>query len=479
MRLLNTSTLELEEFFGDDVPDYAILSHRWESEEVTFQDVKAGRGVNMAGYSKIVGCCKQAKADGWQYAWVDSCCIDKTSSAELSEAINSMFMWYREAQVCYAYLGDVPFMDPNESLFGQSKWFSRGWTLQELLAPAIIIFFDQNWNDIGTKSTLRNLITSITGITYLFDFEVASAAQKMSWAARRQTTRVEDQAYCLMGLFGVHMPLLYGEGQNAFLRLQLEILKLSDDESIFAWTTASDRISGLLAPNPSCFVDSGDIIRAEPEGLQRAPYTMTNRGLQMELFASLSSPLFSSQPSLYGRECTIPLKCWRKYDQRAVGRPLAINIRQMGRQDEYARTKTQSLVPLIHSIDAASLAKRVVYFKQHQQVVSQQAHQFFVKVGGESFEQHRTPRILHHGVNSPLDEIATWKLGNADEYCLVLGNPGSRADSRKLQGELFFTERFEDGDPKSLLPEKFAVIFQVTVDRQKTKSGILSSSHQS
>jgi hypothetical protein len=240
MRLIHTHTIKLHEFHGDKIPQYAILSHRWDEAEVTFQDLRDGKAVKMTGYSKIKRCCAQAALDGWKYAWIDSCCIDKTSSAELSEAINSMIQWYKDARVCYALLADVPSGGDSHGLensaFRRSKWFTRGWTLQELLAPATVIFFNQDWVALGTKSTLSKAISSITGIKDLTNFEAACVAQKTSWAAERETTRVEDIAYCLMGLFGVNMPPLYGEGQKAFMRLQLEILRMTDDESIFAWT---------------------------------------------------------------------------------------------------------------------------------------------------------------------------------------------------------------------------------------------------
>lgn len=197
MRLLNVNTLELREFFGAVVPHYAILSHRWEEEEVTFQDLMSGKGKEMIGWKKIIGCCRLAMGDKMEYVWVDSCCIDKTSSAELSEAINSMFRWYRDAGICYAYLSDVsgPLEKANnKDAFRFSKWFTRGWTLQELLAPDDLTFFDMNWQEIGTKEGLRDTIARVTGIRHLFNFEDASVAQKMSWASKRETTRIEDQA---------------------------------------------------------------------------------------------------------------------------------------------------------------------------------------------------------------------------------------------------------------------------------------------
>jgi hypothetical protein len=141
MRLLDTSTITLHEFLDANVPDYAILSHRWNLEEVSFQDLQSGKGIRMTGYAKVSSCCAQAKKDGWRYVWIDSCCIDKSSSAELSEAINSMYKWYEKAQICYAYLSDVPGSEMDHdrigSAFRLSQWLRRGWTLQERLAPKL------------------------------------------------------------------------------------------------------------------------------------------------------------------------------------------------------------------------------------------------------------------------------------------------------------------------------------------------------
>jgi hypothetical protein len=214
-----------------------------------------------------------------------------------------MFRWYQKAQTCYAYLSDVPGGEDldhsrGDSEFRRSKWFTRGWTLQELLAPEIVVFYNHDWVEIGTKAFMSELISSITGIDLEFlmgTSEVkASVAQKMSWASDRQTTRLEDTAYCLMGLFDVNMPLLYGEGKKAFYRLQLEIIRNSSDESIFAWGFRSINmipkrhlswVYGLLAEDPGAFQRSGDIVE---EFSFRPPYTMTNKGLQ--IMANLISP---------------------------------------------------------------------------------------------------------------------------------------------------------------------------------------------
>lgn len=237
MRLLQTATGEIEEFIGQ-VPEYAILSHTWGEGEVSYQDLISGAEVQKKGWSKIRDCCARAAKDGWKYVWIDTCCINKESSAELSESINSMFAWYEQAAVCYAYLADVKWGNSDwKDRFHVSWWFKRGWTLQELLAPTFVIFVDQNWRDLGTRYSLRDMISSVTRIRpkQMTDFRSCNIATKLSWAALRKTTRIEDQAYCLMGLFGINMPLLYGEGNKAFIRLQRKVIASSNDESIFAW----------------------------------------------------------------------------------------------------------------------------------------------------------------------------------------------------------------------------------------------------
>jgi Heterokaryon incompatibility protein (HET) len=244
MRLLeyNNGEFSLTVFFGDDIPRYAILSHTWGAEEVTFRDLIDGTGKSKVGYDKIRFCAQQAADDGLQYFWVDTCCIDKSSSAELQEAINSMFRWYQNAVICYVYLSDVStrklkasdlFSECTwESAFRSSKWFSRGWTLQELLAPSSgsVEFFSQERNRLGDKRNLEHQIHEITGIpitalrgTPLSQFDVDD---RLLWAENRRTTREEDKAYSLFGIFDIQIPLLYGEGEDkAFRRLREEIDK--------------------------------------------------------------------------------------------------------------------------------------------------------------------------------------------------------------------------------------------------------------
>ena len=163
MHLLDTETLKLRQFFGKNIPPYAILSHRWEEEEVQFRDLEQGyeHYSKLKGFAKIQACCHQARSDDHYYVWIDTCCINSDSSAELSESINSMYTWYSRARVCYAYLSDV---DANGRNLDQSVWFERGWTLQELLAPRRLNFYSDDWRYLGTKVSLEGDLERVTGI---------------------------------------------------------------------------------------------------------------------------------------------------------------------------------------------------------------------------------------------------------------------------------------------------------------------------
>lgn len=323
-RFLNTWTGEFEWHPDPTQVTYAILSHVWrepqEGGEQSYYDVrriqaavKKGReksqspapvAARLTAYreegtifahpglsDKIKGFCKVAREAGFRLAWNDACCIDKTSSAELSEAINSMFEWYRLSDMCYVYLADVPCGDVPQndgSLFSRSRWHLRGWTLQELIAPERIIFLTKTWDVLGTKMSLAMSLETITGVG--FDILVGrtmldsvSVARRMSWAAWRQTTRVEDRAYSLLGIFGLHMSPIYGEGKKAFLRLQEEIIRTIPDQSTFTWGNKCaltgrfsrggkwlldrnslwhhhEAHSGLLANSPTSFPKYSDII---------------------------------------------------------------------------------------------------------------------------------------------------------------------------------------------------------------------------
>nr|OQO21159.1 hypothetical protein B0A51_11583 [Rachicladosporium sp. CCFEE 5018] len=261
MRLLNVHDYSFRDFHGDNTEPYVITSHRWSNDEATYKDVRKQRNTASVGWAKIKGFCEQVRhsndilqnlndstvSDG---LWIDTACIDATSAAEVQESINSMFRWYHDSIECHAYLADVlPFSATRgraEVLgdFAESEWFQRGWTLQELLAPRTVIFITQNWEVIGHKCSqcdttsscrgagplLNAEIAQITGIPeiVLQDFEKSralSVEEKIKWQQGRRTTKLEDQAYCLLGIFDVYMPLIYGEGLRAVYRLERTILE--------------------------------------------------------------------------------------------------------------------------------------------------------------------------------------------------------------------------------------------------------------
>lgn len=295
MRLLrrnDTGDFSLTQFPEDAIPPYAILSHTWgaDSEEVTFDDLTNGTGKDKPGYKKIQLCGEQALQDSLEYFWIDTCCIDKSSSAELSEAINSMFFWYSKAVICYTYLSDVHQTADLATSLGASRWFTRGWTLQELLAPKDLVFYSAEWQILGDKTKLTNRLEQITKIptealqgTPLNHFSIA---EKMSWASKRVTTRVEDVAYSLMGIFEVNMPLLYGEREKAFLRLQQYIMQESNDQSLFAWRDPSltnNSEVGILARSPQQFEHSSNV-RSLGIWTRHDSFAFTNNGLRIELW---------------------------------------------------------------------------------------------------------------------------------------------------------------------------------------------------
>jgi hypothetical protein len=275
MRLLwldDDGDFSLVEYIGKSTPPYAILSHTWgaDSEEVTFKDITDGVGKNKAGYNKIRFCSTQAASNSLQFFWVDTCCIDKSSSAELSEAINSMFSWYRNATRCYVYLTDVSISGSTgidstgndlssqrtwKLAFQHTRWFTRGWTFQELIAPTSVEFFSVEGERLGDRTSLVQEIHEITGISVkalqgspLSDFSID---ERMLWAARRQTKREEDAAYSLLGIFDIHMPLIYGEGrEKALIRLQKEIKEASKVESVAPPPMLSSK-DEESPPNPS------------------------------------------------------------------------------------------------------------------------------------------------------------------------------------------------------------------------------------
>ncbi|KAL9629117.1 MAG: hypothetical protein Q9204_005460 [Flavoplaca sp. TL-2023a] len=401
MRLLHVSTFKLENFVDEECPRYVILSHTWGKEEITYQEIlleETIRQLKLAkfylmnkiinnsqqykqGCLKIAGCALRADEDGADYIWCDTCCIDKTNSTELSEAINSMYLWYK-GKVCYAYLADVPYdkcttYDQRKHAFYSSRWFTRGWTLQELIAPASVQFFDAKWNSLVTRERYGNVIAKRTGIDKGIlvgeDPFAYSVATRMSWASQRQTTRVEDLAYCLMGLFGVNMPLIYGEKQKAFFRLQTEIMKISEDHSLFAWKShpRPDHIPGfttcgLLANSPANFAGSSNVIPIVPDDEPRegnrtqTPFTMTSRGVNISLPLSQVNNLQYDVPKFY-RLFFATLECQDTVDTRG---PLGVFLVQYG-GSSFGRCYSHRLDPAVDVAGRSGINDhRVVYVGQ-------------------------------------------------------------------------------------------------------------------
>jgi Heterokaryon incompatibility protein (HET) len=324
MWLINVKTLDIELILDQNVPEYAILSHTWGKDELTFQDVNkkgalASWPQDHTALQKILFTCREAEKQGLSYAWVDTCCIDKRSSAELSEAINSMYEWYQNSSICYVHLEDVSAAQ-FETEFDKSRWFTRGWSewfcridgfistntvtaLQELIAPRSVVFFDKSWETVGSKADMHQHLAKITGVhdhllSHEWPLSRFSVAQRMSWASNRETSRQEDIAYCLFGIFGINMPLLYGEGaKNAFIRLQKEILtsNLCHDLSILAWgfqpyaLDGNDNMelkqsyTGILSDSPERFRNCRNMSLVDPH--QKRP---TLNGTNMDVLLPLS-----------------------------------------------------------------------------------------------------------------------------------------------------------------------------------------------
>lgn len=431
MRLINTTTLTLTSFMVpvSSLPAYAILSHTWypsPDEEVTFQDFTSlppHQLEKKKGYAKIKQTCHRAKKSGIKWAWVDTCCIDKTSSAELTEAINSMWAWYRGATVCFAFLEDLEPVPKgvghghgqgqnarNSQIVGEQwwsqigeqwwedggnnvgssnagsnvsaatgsgtgsatsshtqagrmdhlsheekvarfrtcRWFTRGWTLQELIAPSRMGFYNSKWEFVGEKSSLKQVLAEITQISESVLENSAllltiPVAQRMSWASSRVTTRPEDMAYCLLGIFDVQIPLLYGEGEKAFIRLQEEIVKETNDFSLFAWKTGKgsgtqhQKHWGILAPSPKEFATCRDIENwGNP--LYNAECLITSKGLRI---TPAPGDGLRSGSSSYGLKGTyiLDLGCYHRSEK---GRAIGVVLQQHG-SDLYCRVMPESL----------------------------------------------------------------------------------------------------------------------------------------
>ena len=344
MRLLNAMSLRFQDFpIESRFPPYVILSHTWDDkQEVTLQDMGSPYLTEKKNYSKITNTCRLARERGIEWVWIDTCCIDKTNLTELTESINSMFRWYRLAQVCLVYLVDfskTPLPETSSYVPGDLSgglltpqdaekmfdcaWFHRGWTLQELLAPEHVEFYDSAWTPIGSKARLCPLVSHITripedAILGTVDLSVYSTAQRMAWASSRVTTKAEDAAYSLLGLFDVNLPLIYGEGHRAFQRLQEEIIKVSTDFTLFGWTPSESEtemqhvLGDVASPTTPCMPLMASSTRQfekcydlEQFRNDDSEYSITNRGLRLTAYLVLkpidSSAIERSRNSMRGR----------------------------------------------------------------------------------------------------------------------------------------------------------------------------------
>lgn len=253
---------------------YVMLSHVWGEDEPLYGDVTLTSNIleiespSSPGTHKLQTFCRIAKQRGFRWCWSDTCCIDKSSSAELQESINSMFTWYRNSALTIAFLLDV--LESTPEALKRSRWFTRGWTLQELLAPTAIEFYKGDWTPFLVPSTgdatplnyklvpefiqcLENIVSIDKSYLVHFSPGLDDVREKLGWMAARRTTKVEDMAYCLLGILDLRLPILYGEGERAFIRLQDEIMKNTDDTGIFDWVGKPSGLNSYLAQSPSCF----------------------------------------------------------------------------------------------------------------------------------------------------------------------------------------------------------------------------------
>lgn len=327
---------------------YAILSHRWLPRgEPTFQDMASGMATGP-GHEKLRRFCEEASSHGFQFSWSDTCCIDKTSSSELDEAIRSIFRWYSNAAICIIHLAQTTSVD----CMGLDEWFQRGWTLQELLAPPVVKFFNANWRPLTSEPNdkrddgIMGRVAHITGCgspsLRAFDPGPFDVDLRMTWAARRKTTRGEDMAYSLMGIFDVTLQPAYGEGaERAFCRLVELIMQSSGNTSVLNWAgqEAASHNSRAFPSSPRCYwghkpfgssgqsLDFSNFSRVSRDlGSPSIPYyhsrggldlAMTSRGLRVPLV--LLPAVWVKRPPLSTGDARYNVRLLEPQFRRAIG----------------------------------------------------------------------------------------------------------------------------------------------------------------
>jgi len=444
MRLINTLTRDFEEFIGRDVPAYAILSHTWGVEEISFSELgHPGKSIlEKEGYKKLDMVCQIAYQTGIKYVWVDTCCIDQSNNVELTEAINSMYNWYQRSEICYAYLSDLLPEAPLDIALGECRWFTRGWTLQELIAPEKIFFFDKDWNYRGAKEDLVDELSKITGIPqgilqHTEPLSSTSVAQRMSWAALRKTTRIEDVAYCLLGIFGVHMPLLYGSGNQAFRLLQEQIIKSVSDFSIFAWRRLPlphradgkqlREYCGVLAASPSVFSGCRSFAKRRPP--VQSAIQASNGVIRIKML------LIQSTHETGGYRYVLPLDCsedpntvlgvrLRKYGPNEFVRENPYKVEEFGKRALLRSfiEKRHLLVDMKSAELAADPTSRYAHGTAHNFVGQRRFHALQIKLPKEMW-QH--PFGVRPGHRYDAEDLAFFITGDSEYDSGMLRLKGS------------------------------------------------------
>ena len=410
---LNTSSHRLKVWEEDEAPKYAIVSHTWvhggevdmqQMEDLMKRLLRSRRLRQTSGYKKIVAMCQKAWEYGYDHVWIDTCCINKHDSVEFSEAINSMFRWYQKADVCYVLLSDLEGLSATTYSLRNCRWFTRGWCLQELIAPTVVWFYNKHWRFVGSKDELGTHLSQTTNIDLSVlrkraSLEEVPIAKKMSWAANRKTKKVEDMAYFLFGIFGVHMPLIYGEEENAFYRLQEEIMKKSNDISIFlpasgfSTTSWDDKnpFCHLLASGPGDFKHCGRLGQLIAT-MSASPFTMTNGGVH---FPAARLSIVPGSEFFY-----ITFEC-------AGGNVLRLYLRKVGPSTFICRHPPRALAPhtpLICDPQDVYIISRVT---PSAKSLATEASQYFVQFF--TVQKHGRPHIWNNRpIFQPVHPKSRW-----------------------------------------------------------------------